>query len=165
MDYFFVLICVAAFLGGTFFMEFVAWATHKWVMHGLLWTLHEDHHRPHKGFFEKNDLFVFFFAGVSFGLIYGGAASGLWWLMWFGLGTALYGILYTIFHDIIFHKRIKIKMPKWPYLQRIINAHRTHHSGRDDQRNARAYGFLLASKKYDTWPPVSSGHAQKTNLQ
>lgn len=144
------------FLAGAVFMEGVAWATHKYVMHGWLWKLHEDHHRPHKGFFEKNDLFVFFFAGVSFGLIYGGAASGLWGMMWFGLGTALYGILYTIFHDIIFHKRLKIKVPKNKYLQRIINAHRTHHSGRDDQRNAKAYGFLLASRKYDTFPPGTS---------
>ena len=28
------------------FMEFVAWATHKYVMHGFLWYLHEDHHVP-----------------------------------------------------------------------------------------------------------------------
>ena len=25
-------------------MEAVAWATHKYLMHGLLWRLHEDHH-------------------------------------------------------------------------------------------------------------------------
>ena len=25
-------------------MEFVAWATHKYLMHGLLWKLHQDHH-------------------------------------------------------------------------------------------------------------------------
>lgn len=143
---------VALFLGGAAAMELVAWATHKYVMHGPLWSLHEDHHRPHKGFFEKNDLFVFFFAGISFGLIFGGATTALWGVFWFGLGTALYGILYTVFHDIIFHKRIKMKIPKWPYLRRIINAHRVHHSGRDDQRNAKSYGFLWASKKYDPEP-------------
>jgi len=136
------------FLAGAAVMELVAWCFHKWIMHGLLWKLHEDHHRPHKGLFEKNDLFVVFFAGISFGLIYGGAATSLWPMLWFGLGTALYGILYTIFHDIIFHKRIKIKTPKWSYLRRIINAHRTHHGGKGDQRNAKAFGFLWASKKY-----------------
>ena len=43
-------------------MEFVAWFAHKYVMHGLLWIWHEDHHKPHHekdGFFEKNDLFFF----------------------------------------------------------------------------------------------------------
>ena len=151
MDYF---INAAAVIVGTIVMEAVAWAAHKWIMHGLLWSLHEDHHRPHKGLFEKNDLFVLFFGGISFALIYGGAATGLWTMFWFGIGTAVYGILYTIFHDIIFHKRIKLKVPKWPYLQRIINAHRVHHSGRDDQRNAKSYGFLWAGRRYNTFPPA-----------
>ena len=25
-------------------MEFVAWAVHKYIMHGFLWSLHKDHH-------------------------------------------------------------------------------------------------------------------------
>ena len=24
-------------------MEFVAWAVHKYIMHGFLWSLHKDH--------------------------------------------------------------------------------------------------------------------------
>jgi beta-carotene 3-hydroxylase len=144
-----VLLYVLLFLAGTAAMEFVAWSFHKFVMHGVLWSLHEDHHRPHKGIFEKNDLFVVFFAGISFGLIYGGASAGWWGAFWFGIGTAVYGILYTIFHDIIFHKRLKIKVPRWGYLRRIINAHRVHHSGKDDQRHAKAFGFLWASRKYE----------------
>ena len=45
-------------------MEFVAWATHKYLMHGRLWSWHEDHHKPHEndGFFEKNDRFFLVFA-------------------------------------------------------------------------------------------------------
>jgi beta-carotene 3-hydroxylase len=27
-------------------MEVVTWCTHKFVMHGFLWVLHEDHHQP-----------------------------------------------------------------------------------------------------------------------
>ena len=27
-----------------FLMEGVAWAAHKYIMHGFLWHLHEDHH-------------------------------------------------------------------------------------------------------------------------
>ena len=42
----------------TFFaMEFMAWATHKFVMHGLMWYFHKDHHQEEPGFFERNDVF------------------------------------------------------------------------------------------------------------
>ena len=53
----------ALILTGTFLlMEGVAWATHKYVMHGFLWSWHKDHHLPEEGFFEKNDLFLLIFA-------------------------------------------------------------------------------------------------------
>ena len=36
----------------TFFgMEFMAWATHKFVMHGKMWHFHKDHHQVEPGFF------------------------------------------------------------------------------------------------------------------
>jgi len=133
-------------------MEGVAWFTHKFIMHGFLWVIHEDHHRPHKGYFEKNDLFTVFFSLVAFFLFFFGLLWEIYPMFSAGLGMSFYGIFYTIFHDILFHKRIKIKAPKWRYLKRIINAHRTHHAGRDTQRNAKAYGFLFASKKYDNFP-------------
>ena len=45
-------------LFATFFgMEFMAWATHKFVMHGLMWYFHKDHHQEEPGFFERNDVF------------------------------------------------------------------------------------------------------------
>lgn len=56
-----VLIILAAACG----MELVAWVAHKYLMHGWLWSWHEDHHKPHfekTGFFEKNDLFFIVFA-------------------------------------------------------------------------------------------------------
>ena len=44
-------------------MELVAWLTHRYIMHGLLWYFHRDHHaRDNKGFFEKNDFFFLIFA-------------------------------------------------------------------------------------------------------
>lgn len=159
MDWIAIGLNALSLLAGAVVMEAVAWATHKWIMHGLLWSLHEDHHRPHKGPFEKNDLFALFFAGISIAFILGGALNNLWPLLWFGIGTTVYGLLYTIFHDIIFHKRVKIKVPRWPYLRRIINAHRVHHSGRDDQRRATSFGFLWASKRYDTYPPADPPQA------
>ena len=44
-----------------FMMEFMAWFTHKYVMHGFLWKLHADHHnKDHDSWFERNDFFLFF---------------------------------------------------------------------------------------------------------
>ena len=54
-----------------FIMEAVAWATHKYLMHGLLWRLHEDHHVVDKNkVFQKNDFFFLIFAIPSMILIY-----------------------------------------------------------------------------------------------
>ena len=45
-----------------FFMEFVAWFTHKYIMHGFLWSLHKDHHQVDKDKkFQKNDYFFLIF--------------------------------------------------------------------------------------------------------
>lgn len=47
-----IAILIGAFLG----MECVAWLAHKYIMHGLGWFLHKDHHQKEiEGFFEKND--------------------------------------------------------------------------------------------------------------
>ncbi len=37
-----LLVFAAALVG----MEGVAWATHRWLMHGPLWVLHRSHHAP-----------------------------------------------------------------------------------------------------------------------
>ena len=48
---------IALMLATFLFMEFVAWFTHKYVMHGLLWVLHRDHHqKDHDSFWERNDV-------------------------------------------------------------------------------------------------------------
>lgn len=49
-----IFIVLAAFLA----MEGIAWFTHNYIMHGLLRTLHKDHHKKESsGFFEHNDFF------------------------------------------------------------------------------------------------------------
>ena len=56
------------FIGTFFIMEFMAWLTHKYVMHGFLWSLHKDHHhKHHDSWFERNDAFFIFYALVSIG--------------------------------------------------------------------------------------------------
>jgi len=36
---------ITTFLGTFFFMEFMAWFTHKYIMHGFGWFLHEDYQK------------------------------------------------------------------------------------------------------------------------
>ena len=57
---------ILIFLGVFSFMEFMAWFTHKYVMHGFLWSLHKDHHKKdHDSWFERNDAFFIFYAVLS----------------------------------------------------------------------------------------------------
>ena len=45
-----IFVLISTFL----FMEFVAWAVHKYIMHGFLWSLHKDHHVVNpKKYFRK----------------------------------------------------------------------------------------------------------------
>ena len=130
------------------FMEFVAWFLHKYVMHGFGWYIHEDHHRPSEGRFEKNDIFGIFFSLLSFILILSGFLGGFDIRLPLGIGVACYGIGYFLVHDTFFHKRIKIKYrPKSKYMKRVLNAHAVHHQ-KSKAHEGICYGFLYASKKY-----------------
>ena len=140
-----LVIVVALFI----FMEGVAWFLHRYVMHGFLWVLHEDHHRPTKTRFEKNDLFGVFFAVLAFVFMLIGALNGYSLLFFVGLGITAYGLGYFGFHDVMFHKRIKgIRWrPDYPYLKRIIRAHAQHHQ-KSTRHSGVSFGFLYASSKY-----------------
>lgn len=130
------------------FMEFVAWFLHKYVMHCFGWYIHEDHHRPSEGRFEKNDIFGIFFSLLSFILILSGFLGGFDIRLPLGIGVACYGIGYFLVHDTFFHKRIKIKYrPKSKYMKRVLNAHAVHHK-KSKAHEGICYGFLYASKKY-----------------
>lgn len=137
-------------VGVAVLMEGVAWATHKSVMHGFLWALHEDHHRPsHRGL-QKNDLFAVFFAVPSFLFFLWGRLGGGWVPTGVGAGMALYGLGYFLFHDVMFHKRVRwLRLkPTTFYLKRIVRAHADHHQsfGKGD---ARSFGFLYAPPRFD----------------
>ena len=89
-------------------MEIVAWASHKYIMHGFLWFLHKDHHKKdHNSWFERNDLFFFFYAFLSFifVVLWG---QGFWLGLPIAIGIGLYGLAYFIVHDIFIHQRFKI---------------------------------------------------------
>ena len=133
----------------TFFaMELVAWATHKYLMHGLLWKLHKDHHVVDKNKkFQKNDFFFLIFAIPSMILIYIGYEYDNISLF-FGLGIALYGLGYFIVHEIIIHQRLRFfKKSNNSYIKSIRMAHKVHHKTLG-KYGASSFGMLIVSKKY-----------------
>lgn len=128
-------------------MEGVAYAAHRWVMHGPGWFLHESHHRERSGRFEANDLYALIFAIPSILLLWGGVNSG-WgsWAIWVGAGIAGYGAIYAGFHDVIVHRRIAHRyVPRSKYMQRIVQAHRLHHATESKQGSV-SFGFLWAPR-------------------
>ena len=144
-----VMLSIIIFLGTAVFMELVAWFTHKYVMHGFLWILHQDHHQSSGRKLQKNDFFALFFATISFLLIFNGLTRGWYPMAAAGFGVACYGVGYALFHEIMFHRRIRgIRYrPQHPYLKRIFNAHRVHHRNRY-KAGGPSFSFLYASKKY-----------------
>ena len=126
-------------------MEGVAYAAHRWVMHGPGWFLHASHHRRRTGMWEANDLYAVIFAIPSIALLYAGVQ--LSWgagYAWVGAGIAAYGAIYFGFHDVIVHARLPHRyVPRSGYMKRIIQAHRLHHAV-ETRRGAVSFGFLWA---------------------
>ena len=131
-----------------FIMEAVAWATHKYLMHGLLWRLHEDHHVIDKNkVLQKNDFFFLIFAIPSMILIYIGYEYDNICLF-IGLGIALYGLGYFIVHEIIIHRRLPFfKKSNNAYIKSIRMAHKIHHKTLG-KYGASSFGMLIVSRKY-----------------
>jgi beta-carotene 3-hydroxylase len=130
-------------------MEFVAWFTHKYVMHGLLWNLHDDHHNKDvEAFFEKNDSFFLIFAVPSFLLILTGTLNNLDFKFWIGIGIAAYGLAYFLVHDIFIHQRFNIfRNSDNVYLRAIRKAHKVHHK-KLSKEDGECFGMLLVPFKY-----------------
>ena len=129
-------------------MEFVTWFTHKYIMHGLLWILHKDHHVGKEGFFERNDAFFLIFAIPGASLSIFGALAHYDYKFFIGLGITLYGLAYFFVHDIFIHQRFKLfRNAKHPYFSAIRRAHKMHHKhvGKDE---GECFGMLLVPYKY-----------------
>ncbi len=84
-------------------MEGVAWASHKFIMHGFGWGWHRDHHERHDDVFEKNDLYALVGSAMSIAMFAIGSPwvmGALGWTAWapgtaIGIGVLGYGNLYT----------------------------------------------------------------------
>ena len=135
-------------IGSFLFMEFVAWFTHKYIMHGFLWHLHKDHHQPKKNqVFEKNDSFFFIFAAPGITTILIGA-SDFSWSFWVGLGITLYGFAYFVIHDLFIHQRSKIfRNSSSRYLNSLRRAHKIHHKN-INKEGGECFGMLIVPFKY-----------------
>jgi len=130
-------------------MEFMAWFTHKYVMHGFLWHLHRDHHKKdHESPFERNDAFFIFYAVVSMSFIFSGAYLSFSPGFPIGFGIMAYGFAYFMVHDIFIHQRIKMfrNVDHW-YAKGIRRAHKIHHKHLGKEKG-ECFGMLWVPLKY-----------------
>jgi len=129
-------------------MEAVAWSSHKYVMHGFGWGWHRDHHEPHDGLLEKNDLYALVGAAMSISMFALGSPLVLGaraWEpgTWIGLGILIYGLIYTLIHDGLVHQRWFRYVPRRGYAKRLVQAHRLHHATLT-RHGGVSFGFVLA---------------------
>jgi beta-carotene 3-hydroxylase len=140
----YIIIVIATFFG----MEWVAWATHKFLMHGPMWYFHKDHHQKEPGFFEKNDVFFLIFAVPSWLCIMLGLMNQVYWVVAIGAGIAVYGIAYFIVHELIIHQRFKVFTHlNNKYIRAIRRAHRAHHA-RLGKEDGVSFGMLIVAKEF-----------------
>jgi beta-carotene 3-hydroxylase len=112
-------------------MEPVAYAAHRWVMHGPGMGSHESHHRAHDALFEKNDLYPVTFAAGTVAVMAAGARfPKLRGLIAVGAGVTAYGATYAFVHDGVVHRRVpggSAVARRSLLARRLARAHRRHH--------------------------------------
>ncbi len=131
-------------------MELVAWFTHKYIMHGILWSLHEDHHTPKntESPFEKNDAFFLIFATPGIASIMLGTIFQLPYFLPIGLGITAYGFCYFLVHDVFIHQRFKwLKKTDSVYFRAIRKAHKIHHKHLTKE-HGECFGMLIVPFKF-----------------
>ncbi|ASS50010.1 MAG: carotene hydroxylase [Candidatus Fluviicola riflensis] len=139
-------VLIAAFCA----MEFMAWVTHRFVMHGPMWFFHADHHVEKPGFFERNDVFFLIYAIPSWLCIMLGMMANNYFPVWAGYGIAAYGFAYFMIHDVYIHRRFKwLRDIDHPYFMAIRKAHKVHHKHLGKARG-ECFGMLIVPRKYYT---------------
>lgn len=131
-------------------MEGVTWLTHKYVMHGFGWFLHDDHHnKDHSRFLEWNDAFFVIFAALSMCFYtIGTFVDGFFFMVFIGLGITLYGLAYFLVHDIFIHQRFRLfTRTNNFYFRALRKAHKVHHKhlGKGE---GECFGMLWVPMKY-----------------
>jgi beta-carotene 3-hydroxylase len=143
------LIYIAIVLVTFCLMECVTWLTHKYIMHGLFWKLHEDHHNKSEHFFEKNDYFFVMFASISIAFFcVGSFMPGYRFMFFIGIGITLYGIAYFMVHDVFIHQRFKwLSKTNNVYFRALRKAHKIHHKHLE-QQEGECFGMLFVPLRY-----------------
>lgn len=142
----YILIIPVTFL----LMEPFTWWLHKYVMHGALWSWHQDHHDPaHKGKLEKNDYFFAVFGTLSAGLfIMGSQFTSLRLLLFIATGVTLYGAAYFFVHDVFIHQRVRwFRKSNNFYFRALRKAHKVHHKHLGKEQG-ECFGMLWVPFKY-----------------
>lgn len=144
-----ILLWIIVFLITFCGMEGMAWFTHKYIMHGFLWTLHKDHHRKdHNSWFERNDAFFLFYAVISIGCFLLWKYADFWAGLPIGIGILAYGTTYFLVHDIFIHQRFKIlRNIDNRYARGIRRAHKIHHKHLG-KKEGECFGMLWVPFKY-----------------
>ncbi|WP_245514901.1 sterol desaturase family protein [Jiella endophytica] len=144
---------LAAIAVGVFLlMEGVAWAAHKYIMHGFGWGWHRSHHEETEGVFEKNDLYAVVFSVLAIALFVVGS-NGHPVVFAVAVGITLYGVFYFVVHDGLVHQRWPFRaIPHRGYAKRLVQAHRLHHAV-EGKEGCVSFGFLYA-------PPVEKLSAE-----
>lgn len=137
------------FLGTFVSMEAVAWLSHKYIMHGLLWSWHRDHHRKdHDSWFERNDLFFVLYASICIGFFLLWRFDVLRVGLSIGIGIFSYGLCYFIVHDIFIHQRFKMfRNVDNRYARAVRRAHKMHHKHLGKE-HGECFGMLFVPFKY-----------------
>ncbi len=122
--------------------------SHRFLMHGFLWKVHQDHHTGGHHILQRNDFFFLIFAIPSWLFIMFGVMNGCDYKLYIGIGITLYGIAYFFVHEVVIHQRLKFfTRSKNPYLVALRRAHKAHHKhlGKED---GECFGMLLVPGKY-----------------
>lgn len=148
LEYMTIWAIILIILATVIAMEFVAWGSHKYIMHGFGWGWHRDHHEPHDKVLEKNDLFGIVGAAMSISMFAVGSplvlGADAWEPgTWIGLGILFYGIIYTLIHDGLVHQRYFRYVPKSGYAKRLVQAHKLHHATIGKEGGV-SFGFVFA---------------------
>ena len=130
-------------------MECITWCTQKFVMHGFLWYLHEDHHQPkYANVFERKDIFFVIFAVPSILLIYFGGQTNFNYRFFIVLGIFAIGLSYFLVHDLMIHQQFKVfKNTKNIYLLGLRKGDKVHHK-HIGKEQGKCFGMLLVPYKY-----------------
>ena len=131
-------------------MEWVAWASHKYIMHGWGWGWHRDHHEPHDNMLEKNDLYGIVGAVMSISMfavgspLVHGARSAWEPATWIGLRHHCFTVSSIPRSMTASCINVTFKyVPKRGYAKRLVQAHKLHHAT-IGKKGGVSFGFVFA---------------------